>query len=248
MSKVILITGCSSGLGRATAKYLSEIGHAVVPTVRKKTDLGLLPNMRQLDVTWPQPKINAAIREIQKQYGPIEVLVNNAGYGQLGRIEDLTEEEVREQFEVNFFGPFKMIKSVLPEMKHRKTGLIINVSSIVGLFAIKKHGAYSASKFALEGLSQALRLEEAGSNIKVVVVNPGVFHTAFREKAKIVTPGSAVKPSGEDPLVFAKLVEKIIRTTNPRLNYITGRESLAVNFLFALPQAVRSRLLSLYLR
>lgn len=248
MSKVVLITGCSSGLGLAAARFLSEIGHAVIPTVRKKSDLELLPNMRQLDVTWPQSKIDAAIREIQKQYGPIEVLINNAGYGQLGQVEDLTEADVREQFEVNFFGSFKMIKSVLPEMKLRQSGLIINVSSIVGLFAIKKHGAYCASKFALEGLSQSLRLEEAANFIKVVVINPGVFHTDFREKAKIVTPGSALKPSGEDPLVFARLVERIIRAKKPHDSYVTGRESLAVNLLFALPQALRSRLLSLYLR
>jgi len=246
MSKIVLITGCSSGFGYITAKSLSERGFTVIPTARKKSDLKVLPNTVQLDVTWSQLKINRFIDSVIKKYGRIDVLINNAGYGHLGLIGDLTADDVRGQLETNFVGSFKVIKSVLPHMRQMESGLILNVSSMLGLFSIPNHGIYSASKFALEGLSQSLRLEEAKSGVKVVMVNPGVFATSFREKIKVAPKAVREIPSGANPLLFAKLVEKIINTKNPQPRYIVGKEALTVRTLLKMPTFLKDILLRHY--
>ncbi len=246
MSKVVLITGCSSGFGYVTAKFLAERGFVVIPSVRKKSDLAKLPNTVLLDVTWSQLKINRFIDSVIKKHGCIDVLINNAGYGHLGSVGDLTADDVREQLETNFVGTFKVAKSVLPYMRQMKSGLILNVSSILGLFSIPNHGIYSASKFALEGLSQALRLEEAKNGVGVVVVNPGVFATSFREKIKVASKAAREIPSGADPLLFAKLVEKIINSKDPKENYLIGKETSLVWLLLHLPSFIRRSILKRY--
>ncbi len=246
--KTILITGCSSGFGYETAKYLSQQGHTVIPTVRKKSDLSILPNTKLLDVTWSQNQIDEVVKEIYKKYGRIDVLINNAGYGYVASVEASTESQTRDQFEVNFFGTYKVIKSNLPIMRTQKSGLIINISSIVGLFSLPDYGIYSASKFAVEGLSQALRLEEIKNNIQVVAVNPGAYDTKFYKNSKVPpTVVNDYKDYGEPPVQIAKLIEKIIETKNPKANYLVGKEKHLVKLLMALPSTIRDPLIKKYI-
>lgn len=244
--KVILITGCSSGIGLVTAKYLSEKGYSVVPTVRKKSDISLLPNAKLLDVTWEQEKINEVIKGITKEFGRIDVVINNAGLGLVGSIRESSEKDFRDLMETNLFGVYKTIIAVLPEMKKQKGGLIINISSILGLFSVPDFGLYSASKFALEGLSQSLRLEEMKNNIKVVSVNPGAFKTKFYKNALGNTDGYSPEGYGRQPIDVAKLVAKIIETKKPQMNYIVGKEKLLVKTMLALPKRFRESLLKKY--
>lgn len=234
MAKVVLITGCSSGFGFVTAKHLAETGYTVIPTVRKKSDLALLPNMELLDVTWPQLKINRFIYSVIERYGHIDVLINNAGYGAIGRLEDISELDAKNQFETNFFGVHKIIKSVLPGMKSQKNGLIINISSILGLFSIPEYGIYAASKHALEAYSTSLRLEHKKNNIQVTLINPGRFATSFHRTGKA---------TDADPILFAKLVEKILRSDHPKDRYLVGKESLRISTILSLPLSIREAIL-----
>lgn len=247
MSKVVLITGCSSGFGYLTAKYLAGKGFVVIPTVRKEKDLKVLPNTVLLDVTWDEEKINAVINKIIKQYKRIDVLINNAGYGLLGKVEDISAEVASDQMETNFIGPLKMIRSVIPTFKSQESGLIINISSVLGLFSIPEYGIYSASKFALEAMSQALRLEVEKYNIKIAVVNPGAFKTKFNANAKSVSvaKNSEVDDS-PDPKIIGELIHKIIDTPNPKQNYLVGKEALQVRLLTKLPSNIKNYILRKY--
>lgn len=230
MSKVVLITGCSSGFGYITAKYLAEKDYTVIPTVRKKSDLSGLPNTIQLDVTWEQEKIDEIISRLIKQHGRIDVLINNAGYGQAGPLESLSEADSRNQFDTNFFGPLKVTRAILPQMKKQKGGLIINVSSLLGLFVIPFLGIYSASKYAFEAYSAALRLELQKKNIHVTIINPGRFATSFQHTEK---------PTGSDPILFARLIEKILNSDHPKDRYLLGKEALMIRILLSLPLSIR---------
>lgn len=245
-SKIILITGCSSGFGYVTAKYLGEKGYTVIPTVRKKSDLTKLPNTGLLDVTWTQLKINRFIYSVIKKYGRIDVLINNAGFGTLGKIRGSKTDDLREQFETNLFGLHSVTKSLLPNFQNKHDGLIINVSSVVGLFTIPQYGIYGSSKYALEAYSAALRLEEEKNGLKVVVINPGNFHTNFIDKSHGHTPAGESDAGGENPLLFAKLVEKIINARNPKHNYLIGRETPMVWILLHLPSLLKNALLKRY--
>jgi short-subunit dehydrogenase len=247
MNKTVLITGCSSGLGLSTTNYLRDKGFIVIPTVRKESDLKLLPGSVLLDVTWSQEKIDKVIKEIALKYGAIDCLINNAGYGYQGLIEKADETAVRNQFETNFIGVFKMIKSFLPIMKKRKSGMIINISSILGLISIPEYGIYSASKFALEAMSKALRMEVEKDNIKVVVVNPGGFKTDFNKKS-IYNYEIDFTPKGYGllPIEFSKLIEKILLTDKPKNNYIIGKESLSVRLIRALPDFLTDPIMKKY--
>lgn len=229
-SKIILITGCSSGFGYVTAKYLGEKGYTVIPTVRKKSDLTKLPNTGLLDVTWPQLKINRFIYSVIKKYGRIDVLINNAGYGHYSPLENITDLDAKKQFETNLIGPLKVTRAVLPFMKKQKGGLIVNVSSLLGLFVIPSLGIYSASKYALEAYSTAIRLEQQKNNIKVTIINPGRFTTSF---------GHQEKPTGSDPIHFARLVEKILDSDHPKDRYLVGKESIPIGILLSLPLFIR---------
>ena len=244
MKKVILITGCSSGFGLTTAKYLSDKGYTVVPTMRKKEDLSLLPNSVQLDVTWEQEKIDKVIADVVKKFGGIDVAFNNAGYGYQGYVEYAEIDEVKRQFETNFFGVFKVIKAVLPYMKKVKKGLILNTSSILGLISIPEYGIYSASKFAVEAMSKALRLEIEKDNIKVVVINPGGFKTEFNKKS-VYNYKIDFKPKGYglEPIELSRLVEKIIETDKPKNNYIIGKEALSIKLIRMLPDSISEMLI-----
>lgn len=185
-SKVILITGTSSGFGLLTAARLASQGHHVIATMRdvtkkdallkevekRKARVKILP----LDVT-DQNSIHQTVLEIIKQYGQIDVVVNNAGYGIGGFFEDLTAEEIRSQMETNFFGCQNLIREVVPFMREKKRGKIINISSIAGLYALPGFGAYNASKWAVEGFSESLYYELKPFGINVCLIEPGSYKT-----------------------------------------------------------------------
>ena len=189
-SKTVLITGCSSGFGLSLVQRFLKSGHNVIATSRnpdrtpdlvKEVDNHSSKCGRwiQLDVTWPQTKLTATVTEAANIFGPIDVLINNAGYSVMGAVEDIDEEKAKTQFETNYWGAMRMIKAVLPSMRERKMGAIVNVSSIGGLDCLATSGVYGASKFALEGMSESLAQEVASFNIRVLIVEPGGFRTNF---------------------------------------------------------------------
>ncbi len=184
--RVWLVTGASSGFGRAIAEAALERGDAVVATARRPEVLDDLVSGAPegsvlalgLDVTDPQ-QISRAVDEILAGFGRVDVLVNNAGYGSVGAVEEFSMEELREHFETMFFGAVELTKAVLPRMRERGSGAIVQISSMGGQLAFPGFGSYCAAKFALEGLSEALAGEVAPFGIKVLIVEPGVFRTGF---------------------------------------------------------------------
>ncbi|MEU9286586.1 oxidoreductase [Streptomyces sp. NPDC048275] len=180
-----LITGCSTGLGRTLAHAVLERGWNAVVTARNVSSVKDLPALYPhtalalpLDMS-DGSQVAEAVRAAEDRFGAVDVLVNNAGHGYRAAVEEGAEEDVAELFATNFFGPVGLIKAVLPGMRERRSGAIVNVSSIAGRLAMPGSGYYSATKFALGGLSDALRKEVAPLGIKVVLVEPGVFRTDF---------------------------------------------------------------------
>jgi NAD(P)-dependent dehydrogenase (short-subunit alcohol dehydrogenase family) len=179
----VLITGCSSGIGRATALLLAERGWRVCATARRVEAIADLEaagcRLLPLDVT-DEASMSAAVRAVESEHGAVRALVNNAGYSQHGALESLTMEAIRAQFDTNVFGPLRLAQLVLPGMRNAGRGRIVNVSSMGGRFVLPGAGAYHGSKWALEALSDALRFESAGFGVDVVIVEPGpVAHTRF---------------------------------------------------------------------
>lgn len=183
----ILITGCSSGIGLCVASGLHARGHRVFATARKPEDVERLRaqglESLQLDLTNSISIQNAVATVLQLTRGSLDALFNNAAYGQPGAVEDLSREVIREQFETNLFGTLELTNLIVPIMRRQGHGRIIQCSSILGLVAMPYRGAYSASKFALESLSDTLRLELMGTNIQVALIQPGPIISRFRENA-----------------------------------------------------------------
>ncbi len=195
--KVWFITGVSSGFGREIAQAALARGDVVVGTLRQAAQLdafnALAPGRAhalQMDVTDPAAIVRA-VEEAARTAGRIDVLVNNAGYGQVGVAEEVTDAQTRRLFETNFFGLLQVMRAVLPHMRARRSGHIINVSSVAGMIGIPGMALYSASKFAVEGLSEALAGEVAPLGIRVTIVEPGGFRTDFAGRS-ISQPGRAV--------------------------------------------------------
>jgi len=189
MKKTILITGCSSGIGYATALYLHNNGYEVFASARKEEDVARLKeeglNTLQLDVT-DTDSIDRALESVLAQTGgTLYAIFNNAGYGQPGALEDVPSDALREQFETNVIGLHELTKRIIPIMRKQGYGRIIQHSSILGLISLRFRGAYNASKYAIEGLCDTLRLELEGSNIYVVTMNTGPVHSKFRDNATI---------------------------------------------------------------
>jgi NAD(P)-dependent dehydrogenase (short-subunit alcohol dehydrogenase family) len=259
-SRVILLTGASSGFGRAIAAALAQDGHRVIATSRGGMPVEGTTHLA-LDVT-DEASVAAGIEEVIRTVGRIDVLVNNAGLGIAGAIEDTTVEEARTQFDANLFGLHRMCRAVLPTMRRQGGGRIINMSSLAGQIAIPFQGFYSASKFAIEGYSEALRMEVRPYGIRVCMIEPGDFATAFtanRRMSAASTPASpyfqlcdsAVKRMARDeqankdlsPVVDA--VRTILATDRPALRYPRAN---AVQRIFAavrpfLPQALTEYLI-----
>ena len=185
--KTVLITGCSSGIGRATALAFADEGWTVYATARDPDDIEPLADAgcetAALDVT-EQDDIDRVVNRILDEEGVISCLVNNAGYGQFGPLEDIPMEKVEQQYAVNVYGPTRLIKAVLPHMRREEDGTIINISSVAGRVAFPGGGVYCGSKFAIEGMSDALRAEVEPFDIDVVVIEPGPVKTGFTERAE----------------------------------------------------------------
>lgn len=185
MAKIWFITGASSGFGAELAKAIMESGDKVAATFRNAEQASSFSQQYNgnglgvmLDVTQTE-KISAALQEVIDKFGKIDVLVNNAGYGTIGAIEEFSLEEIRQQMETNFFGAVAVTKAILPIMREQGSGHIVQISSQAGFRAVAGFGVYNASKFALEGFSEALAQEVAPFGIKLTIVEPGPFRTQF---------------------------------------------------------------------
>lgn len=185
--KTVFITGCSSGIGYITAISLKDRGHRVICSARKDEDVKLLIEKGfeclQLDLADSNSIQQAVSQLINMTDGKIDALFNNGAFGQPGAVEDLSREALRNQFETNFFGTHELTNLLIPLMRKRGRGRIIYNSSVLGFIAMKFRGAYNASKFALEGLADTLRLELRGSGICIVLIQPGPIESRFRQNA-----------------------------------------------------------------
>ena len=247
--KVWFITGCSTGFGRELAKYLLENGHRVVVTARNVEKVQDLVEINKenaialaLDVT-DKAQVAESVAAAEDFFGQIDVLVNNAGFGYFGAIEESDEAEVRAMFEANFWGLAEMTRAVLPKMREEKSGTIVNISSIGGLVGFPGVGYYNATKFAVNGFSEALQKEVAPLGIKVITVEPSGFRTDWAGRSanevtnKIAdyaeTAGAnqaAIRGySGSqpgDPVRAAKAIVEAVESENPPLNLLLGRAAL----------------------
>jgi NAD(P)-dependent dehydrogenase (short-subunit alcohol dehydrogenase family) len=238
--KTVLITGASTGIGRAAALLFAERGWNVAATMRtpEKSDLASKSDrirVVRLDVT-DQASVDAAVQEVIGAFGAIDVVVNNAGYGLLGPFEAQTDAQIRRQFETNLFGVLNVTRAVLPHMRGRKQGRIVNVGSAAGRMTIPLYSMYSATKWALEGFSEGLWLELRQHNIKVKIIEPGMIKTDFFERGREVAikPGltaydefsalvmpnlTAWEEAGAEPEVVARSIWKASTSIWPRLRY-----------------------------
>lgn len=237
MSKVILITGASSGLGKSIAQYLSEKGFKVYGTSRNPIHEELNFKMLQLDVR-DLNSIQTCIQELLSQEDKIDILINNAGVGITGPLEEIPMEEIKNNFETNLFGPLSLIKEVLPYMRSQKSGLIINITSIAGYMGLPFRSVYSSSKSAFEIISESLRMELKQFGINVTTVAPGDFATdiASRRFHAPVLKNSPYKEvyqnqlnmmndhvsSGSNPIEIAIAIHEIIENSNPKVHYKVG--------------------------
>ncbi len=238
MSKVVLITGGSSGIGKSIGEYLSQKGFMVYGTSRNPDQISnsVFP-LVALDVR-DANSIQKAVSQIILKAGRLDVVINNAGVGITGPLEEIPMQEIKNNFETNFFGPIEVMKVVLPRMRSQQSGLIINITSIAGYMGLPYRSVYSASKGALELITEALRMEVKPFGIQITNVAPGDFATniaAGRFHAPLIQ-GSAYEEmygtvlktmdehvnSGNNPNEMAEAVFQIINTSNPKIHYKVG--------------------------
>ena len=243
MSKIVLITGCSTGIGRDLSIHLSQAGYQVVATARNVETLKDLPVALKLSLDVTRPNcIQEAVTHCLRQFGRIDVLVNNAGYALPGALEEIPMEQVQQIFDVNVFGVLRMIRAVTPHMREQGSGRIINISSIAGKLSTPANGAYSATKFAVEALSDALRIELAPFGIQVIVVEPGSIRTHFDDTAQmhgegiLSMPGSpyqtlyrlseqfaaSMRQQQSGPEIVSQVIREAIETSRPKARYHAG--------------------------
>lgn len=262
---IVFITGISSGFGLETAKLLSQEGHVVYGTVRRQVEP--LPKVHYLTVdVRDKEAVVAAVKQVVEKEGCIDVLVNNAGMGIGGPLEFATEEEIRMQMDTNFLGLVHCVDAVLPYMRKQGRGRIIALSSIGGLMGLPFQGFYSASKFAIEGYCEALRLETKSFGIQVVVLRPGDFATGFTGSRKKVADEAALEAypiyktaiekvehdenGGLKPVVLARKISQIIRKKNLRNGYVVAsfEQKLSVLLKRILPAKWFAKILGSYYR
>jgi len=237
--KVVFITGASSGIGKAIAEFLQDRNYKVYGTSRNPEKYSNSKvKLLALDVT-DINSIKKAIEKVVEKEDRIDVIINNAGVGITGALEEIPTQEIRRNFETNFFGAVEIIKAVLPQMRKQKSGKIINITSIAGYFGLPYRSVYSASKSALEIVTEAVRMEVKQFGIEIVNVAPGDFATNIakgRYHAPIVEDSHYKKSyqkileqidshvdSGSDPIEIAKIIHKIIISKKPKIHYKVGK-------------------------
>ena len=263
MNKVVFITGASTGIGNATATYLSGKGFKVYGTSRYP-DLNQQPfSMLQMDLNDIDTIKNAFNLVVEKE-GRIDVLINNAGTGITGSIEDTPTEEMRKAFETNFFGTIDVIKTVLPQMRKQGSGLIINLTSIAGYMGLPFRGVYSSSKSALERITESIRMEVKNFGIIITNIAPGDFNTniaanryhtpVFKDSAykevyqKNLDLMNAHVNDGGDPIQIARKIYRVINKKNPKIHYKVGSfiEELSIVLKQVLPNKLYEYLIMKY--
>jgi NAD(P)-dependent dehydrogenase (short-subunit alcohol dehydrogenase family) len=246
--KVAVVTGSSSGIGFETSLLLARKGFSTYATMRnlnksqKINDITEKENLPlkvlQLDVT-DDRSVKDAIRQIADESSRIDVLVNNAGYGLMGAVEDLSIDEFKSQFETNFFGVIRVTKEVIPIMRNQKNGNIINVSSVGGKIGIPLNSAYISSKFALEGLSESMRYELEQFGIDVILIEPGVVKTNFFENADVIGNNNTSTTTNNKTSVYSQLTQKLFEGFEPMLK--SNSSSLPSDVAEIIYQAIESK-------
>jgi len=251
----IVITGCSTGIGLATAKYLKEQGYKVYPTVKNEKHLTILhamgfDNVMKLDVR-EKGEITQVIDSVLGEDGKIDIWFNNAGFGQAGALEDIQTDVLREQFETNVFGLHECTRQIIPVMRQQGYGKIIQHSSVLGLVSLFGRGSYNASKYAIEGLTDTLRLELKDTNIYPILLNTGPITSSFRKTAmqklqknvdiensifseayqKNLQAKKSNVPFNEEAISVAKVVEKIILAKKPKPRYYITKATYLLGYL-----------------
>ena len=279
--KTVLITGCSSGIGKETANLLARQGLTVFATVRTTESFEKLKQWAcnlpesnlhplQMDVT-DESNVKSIVSRIEREFAPIDCLINNAGYGQAGAIEDLSLQQLRNQMETNLIGVAAVTQAVIPAMRKARFGKIINVSSVVAHVAVPLMGAYCSSKHALDALSVTLRMETAQFGIDVILIEPGPIKTSFRKNTGRNMPSEQVcerspyaddyqammnfweieeeRGAGKNADEVARLILKAVRARKPKYRYrITTEAKLAHWIIPFVPERVIDRVLLRRLR
>jgi len=252
MEKVAIVTGTSSGIGFETSLALAREGYFTYATMRDTTKSNKIKeiaqkenlkiNVLELDVD-DEKSVKSAIAQILDQKQRIDVLVNNAGWGLWGCVEDVSVDEFKEQFETNFFSIIRLIQEVAPAMRKQGSGTIVNVSSVVGRIGFPASPAYISSKFALEGLSESLRFEFAPFGVDVIIIEPGVIKTNFMKNmkmakkseldtiykditTKVVSGVKMMVEMGTPPKEVANTIVKAIKDKKPLPRYVVGNDAL----------------------
>ncbi len=252
MNKTILITGASSGIGKATAIYFAQRGWNVAATMRtpeREQELVKYPNIKlfRLDVT-SEESIALAITDAIKAFGQVDVLLNNAGYGGVGVFEAATKEQIQQQFDTNVFGLMNTIRAILPYFRERRSGTIINITSVGGIITFPTYSIYHASKWAVEGFAEALQFELRPFNIRVKNIEPGAINTDFYDRSQVlfakegltdynayetitVANTQEAGANAPGPEVVAKAVWKAATDSSYRLRYPAGVQASILLFV-----------------
>jgi len=237
---MVLITGCSTGIGHDLARRLTLANYTVIATARHPEQLSDLPVALQLplDVTDPTSVTNAT-EEVVRRFGGIDILINNAGYAVRGAVEDISIEQVQQMFDVNVYGVMRMIRAVVPHMRQQQAGRVITIGSLAGKLVLPVNGTYSATKFALEALSDALRMELAPFGIQVVLIEPGnirsnfmataqansqeilsdpdsPYHALYQHYLRVMTTMRKKEPG---PEIVSRVVQQAIEASKPKARY-----------------------------
>lgn len=244
MKKTILITGASSGIGKVVGEYLTKKGHNVIGTSRDPSKQEVEFEMIKLDVT-DGVAVDNAFQLLFNRLDKIDVLINNAGFGICGPSESTSIKEAKDQFETNYFGVVRVSNKLLPHFRMNKSGLIINISSLGGLIGMPFQAHYSASKFALEGYTEALRLELLPFKVNVCNINPADFKTSFSKNRRFIHLIEEVyqdkfiqfkemyeheEDNGADPIMIAKLIHNLTQKKKVKTRYIVGKQSQTIGY------------------
>jgi short-subunit dehydrogenase len=256
-NRIVFITGVSSGIGREIAQLLAERGARVFGTVRDSKSANTIPGveMVRMDVT-EDASVNEAVQSVVQKVGPVQILVNNAGYSLMGSLEETSLDEARQQFETNFFGVLRVTSAVLPMMRQASYGRIVNISSVVGFIPAPYMGIYTASKHAVEGYTETLDHEVREFGVRAVLVEPALTKSKLSHNER--TAGTSIKEyavqrqrvkelvqkgtsHGDEPRLVAEAVWKAVTVKSPRLRYPVGKGVLLSRLRRFVPAGVFDR-------